>query len=336
MSLSQRVAELPADHPILSTLPSALEGARHVSLDLDRLVDVAGWMACEELPFPSGPSPLLPECSPAEAADFLFVAASINFAFTDFETRQVFALRDSGKTHYDSDAMMICLRRACEEGKPILKGSYLAGLERGQLAEIFSGDRPIPLLDERLAVLRENGRILAEKHGGRFHRFVEAGPPRLYAGEEGLMKRLVGAFPSYRDTSAHRGGEVVFHKRAQLLWWLLVVMTGPGRFVAIEDLERLTAFADYILPAALRTLGVFRYAPELEEAIERGRIIPADSEEEVEIRAFTLFACHLLTEEINKRRPADRQIIPAIVDYRLWSHYHAGPIRHHLTKTTDY
>ncbi len=46
-------------------------------------------------------------------------------------------------------------------------------------------------------------------------------------------------------------------------------------------------------------------------------IIPRDSEEEIDIRAASIWACHLLTRAINALRPADRQVIDAVVDTRL-------------------
>jgi len=56
----------------------------------------------------------------------------------------------------------------------------------------------------------------------------------------------------------------------------------------------------------------------------------------VEIRAHTIHATDLLTAEINRLRPEDRQVIVPQVDYRLWSHYHRSFRPHHLTRTTMY
>ena len=85
------------------------------------------------------------------------------------------------------------------------------------------------------------------------------------------------------------GAEVRFWKLAQLSVWILEA-TLPGG-TGFEDLGRLTAFADYIVPAALRVLGITRYSDELEAAIREGRQIEAGSPWEVEIRAHTIVAC---------------------------------------------
>ena len=83
-----------------------------------------------------------------------------------------------------------------------------------------------------------------------------------------------------------------------------VVITGSGvRYFALADPEELTVFADYIVPVALLRLGIISYSAELEDAINARQVIPRDSEEEVEIRAATIWACHLLTHAINERRP---------------------------------
>ena len=67
-----------------------------------------------------------------------------------------------------------------------------------------------------------------------------------------------------------------------------------------------------------------------------GEMINRDSEEEIEIRAHTVYATALLTDEVNARRPADKQLLIPQVDYRLWKSYHATHFPHHLTRTTMY
>jgi hypothetical protein len=87
---------------------------------------------------------------------------------------------------------------------------------------------------------------------------------------------------------------------------------------------------------ALRLFGIISYSDQLEASINARRILPAHGEEEVEIRAFTLWAMHLLTRAINELRPAERQVIEPVVDGRIWTHYHTTHWPHHLTVTTAY
>jgi hypothetical protein len=104
----------------------------------------------------------------------------------------------------------------------------------------------------------------------------------------------------------------------------------------LDDIGKMTAFADYIVPVALRLLGITTYSPSLEQAINWYQMIPRNSTQEIELRAHTLYATALLTEEINKIRPPNSQIIIPQLDARLWSHYHTTSWPHHLTETIMY
>jgi len=325
-----------AGHPILDTVGPVVAGARHVRLHGGRIEEVASWMAYESLPWPDFRSPLIPEGNDADTMDFIFLTAAINFAFTDFENHVVFKTTYRGREYFDSDAMMACLKRAYEEGAPILAGGFLRELTREALARLFAGSTTIPMLDERLAIFHEVGGALEKSHQGRFHRFIASSPRKLYAEEGGLLDRLTAAFPSFGDESRYRGARVRFEKRAQLLLWQLHARFRDGGFFALEDPEKLTIFADYIVPVALRLLGILSYSPELEWRIQERILVPRASEEEIEIRASSIWACHLLTSAINERRPRERRVIEPVIDGRLWTHYHETHWPHHLTITTAY
>jgi Potential Queuosine, Q, salvage protein family len=326
----------PSDHPILSTVAPVIASARHLRLDEDRIRDVASWMAYEDLSWPDFRSPLHPEANDADTMDFIFLTSTINFAFTDFEKHVMFKVDYAGAERSDSDAMEACLKRALDRGVPILEGSYLANIQLAELEEIFEGNIVMPMLGERLAIFHEVGRVLKDRYEGRFHRFVREAPHRLYHNGKGLLERLLSEFPSFRDESDYRGHLVSFQKRAQLLFWVLHARFRDGGFFRLEDPEKLTVFADYIVPVALRLFRITSYGAELEAAINARRILPAGSEEEVEIRAFTLWVMHLLTRAINDLRPKERQVIEPVVDGRIWTHYHTTHWPHHLTVTTAY
>jgi hypothetical protein len=232
--------------------------------------------------------------------------------------------------------MFACLKRAIDEGVPVLDGTYLSAVTKSDLQRIFRGNIEMPMLEERARVLRETGRALAAGYAGHFHNFVRSGPPCAYDHGRGLLERLVAEFPRFNDVSRYLGHEVKLFKLAQLgLWMLHATLHRRGAF-SLEDVGQLTAFADYILPAALRVLRIFEYSPALETAIQTRQLILRDSPEEVEIRAHTVYATALLREEINRRRPPASQVIIPQVDARLWTHYHATHWPHHLTRTIMY
>lgn len=216
----------------------------------------------------------------------------------------------------------------------------------------------MPMLDEKLAVLHQVGGVLAERYDGRFSNFVHACSPRLYDDGNGLIERMVREFPRFNDVSTYDGHEIKFYKLAQLgVWMMYSTLHKSGKF-RLDDPEKMTAFADYIVPVALRLLGVTSYSPDLERSINSYQLIPRDSPQEIEIRAHCLYATALLAEEINRIRaggppvvprssttasssaaPASEKLPPVIIpqiDARLWTHYHTTNWPHHLTITTMY
>jgi hypothetical protein len=232
--------------------------------------------------------------------------------------------------------MLVSIRRAVEEGVPFLDGDYLATVTREDLERVFRGTTVMPMLDERVRIFNAVGHALAETYGGRFHRFTASCAPRLYDGGNGLLERLVVEFPRFDDVSEYGSARPQFFKLAQLALWMTYASLHDGNRFPIEDMDQMTAFADYIVPVALRVMGILEYSEDLEAAIEAREEIPAGSAWEVEIRAHSLFACDLLAAELNARRPAERQLITPQVDARLWTHFHTTHWPHHLTRTTMY
>ncbi len=324
-------------HPILGPCREVTQGARSVAINDREIERVANWMSAEELPWPDFRGPLIPSGNDPDTMDFIFLTAAINFAFTDFSTGKVFCTGRQAPLRSDSDAMMGCLKEALERGVPALDGAWLRRVGLEELDSIFQGSIRMPLLEERGRIFNEIGAILDDRWSGRFHNFLSVHGRGDGDSDPGaILGPLVEEFPSFSDFSSQRGLRIPFLKRAQLLLWQLHARFREGGYFRLVQPWRLTVFADYIVPMALRTLGILTYSAELEEAVESGRVIPADSEWEIEIRAATIWACHLLTHAINQRRPPGLQIIDPVLDARLWTHYHASHKRHHLTVTTDY
>ncbi len=307
-----------------------VETSRDVSLDLDRLAEHAGWLAYEELPPPAFILPFPLELSRDELVDFVLTATSINFAFTDFESGVRWEIEAAGRVLADADGMHYCMQRALSEGVPLFEGAWLAEAAEEQLRDIFrGGNSELQLLDERARCWREVGATLVERWDGRFSNvFSAAGSCAEY------LDLLTREFPRFDDKASYDGAQVRFWKLAQLSVWILQA-TLPGG-VPWSDLSQLTAFADYIVPAALRVLGITRYSDELEAAIRDGQLIEAGSPWEVEIRAFTIHACEELTRRINELRPPELQVIVPQVDARLWVPFHRTHYPHHLTRTIYY
>jgi Potential Queuosine, Q, salvage protein family len=323
--------------PVLDSVRYVIETSRDVETNCEKIVEVASWMAYEELPMPEFTLPLgVAEGDPDETIDFILVADSIDTAFTDFTRHEKFQLDFAGKHWSDSEAEFACIKRALDNGVPFLDGKYLAGISRTELNKIFEGNIEMPMLDEKLEVLHQVGRVLAEKYDGRFHNFVRSRSPRLYDNGNGLVDRMVKEFPRFNDVSMVDGHEIKFYKLAQLgIWMLYSTLHRAGKF-RLEDVAKMTAFADYIVPLALRLHGITRYSERLENAINSHQLIPRDFRWEIEIRAHCIYATALLREEINKLRPSNLQVIIPQIDARLWTHFHTTTWPHHLTLTIMY
>ncbi len=322
-----------------ASLPAVLENPERArsTENYEKIVEVASWMAYEELPMPEYALPFgLTQGDPDLAIDFVMVADSIDTAFTDFAKHEKFQVDFAGQHWSDSEAEFACIKRALDNGVPFLDGKFLAKITRPELNKVFEGNIEMPMLDEKLAVLHQVGKVLVEKYDGKFHNFVHSCSPKLYDNGNGLIDRLVKEFPRFNDVSMLDGHEIKFYKLPQLgIWMLHATLHKAGKF-RLDDPQKMTAFADYIVPVALRLMGITSYSKELEQAINSYQLIPRDSRWEIELRAHCLYATALMTDEINKLRPANMQIIIPQIDARLWTHYHTTTWPHHLTQTIMY
>ena len=160
------------------------------------------------------------------------------------------------------------------------------------LREIFSGtnEAEIPLFEERLINLREAGQVILSRWQGDLVHLLE----ETRGSAVGTVQQVVASFGSFQDEADYHGRMVYFWKRAQLFVadvHAAFAGEGWGRF---DDIGELTAFADYKLPQVLRELGLISYHPDLANQVDQRRHLAAGSEEEIEIRAMTVWAVEAL------------------------------------------
>lgn len=206
------------------------------------------------------------------------------------------------------------LRRwAADQPGATVRADVLAGLDRATVHAIFGQPETaemVELMGLFTAALNELGEVVAQRHDGAFVALVESA--------ERSAARLVetlAALPSYRDTSTYRGVEVPFLKRAQITAADLHRAfggRGPGSF---DDLHRLTAFADNLVPHVLRVDGVLRLDPHLAASIDRGELLVHGDEPEVELRACGVHAVELLHAATS---PLGAALDAAEIDQILW------------------
>ena len=108
----------PIGSPVLESLNYAIESSHDVHTHYDKIVEVASWMAYEELPMPEFALPFgVGQGDANEAIDFVMVADSIDTAFTNFDTHAKFQMDYAGRHWSDSDAEFACLKRAMDGGR---------------------------------------------------------------------------------------------------------------------------------------------------------------------------------------------------------------------------
>lgn len=321
---------------VLQSVMPVVEGAQHVTINNEKLLWTAQWMAYEEFPAPDGSLLFDFGDDPDVIMDFQLVLNTMNFAFTDFATGTKFEADYLGRRWSDSEAVVACVHRAVNSGIPFLSGDYLATVTREDLEQVFAGTIEMPMLDDRVELFNSVGQILVDQYQGRYANFVRSCAPRLYADGDGLLDRLPAEFPRFQDVSTWHGSEVYFYKLAQLGIWGIHLALSPRGQWALEDPHMISAFADYIVPVGLRVTDIFQYSPELEKTIMTGKEVPANSDEEIELRASSIFVIARLTDEINALREGMTPLLQPQVDFRFWKSYHATHFPHHLTVTRMY
>ena len=317
---------------ILASLRPVLEHPRHVEIDAERVRAFCSERAAGEIALPDWRREFIYPWDDDRAAEFFLLFNCINFAFWAKRGMVKWYIDYKGVRHDGAYGLMGALTRALEEGVPLLEGHYLAEMTGERLGGILRGGGELILFRERVEILREVGKGLVERHGGRFGNFLAKARGSAVA----LAELLVREFSSFNDTCAADGREILFYKRAQLAAAMIYQRfqgKGPGAFA---DVDRLTVFADYKLPQALRRLGILRYHPGLAERIDARALIPPCSREEMEIRASTIQACDLLQREYARR---GQRMDSVTLDAFLWLLAHKkveGEKPYHLTETIYY
>jgi hypothetical protein len=255
-----------------------------------------------ELPAQSPPTPDLDGADDETRAAFSLQLNAINFGSGWFPT--------INKPHGLSGFRTM---EAALRARGPWTAQELQRLTRDEVARTFGQDPGHVLMDHFTRHLTE----LGERVDGSFLAFV-----REHDDAEHLATTL-SAWPTWFDVSPYPSGEVPFFKRAQIVAGDLGL---PGR-------ERLTLFADNLVPHVLRIDGVLTFDEDLVRRIDAGILLEHGSREEVEIRAVALHAVELLVGAHPSPTTA------ADLDWVLWTRgagprYKARP--RHRARTTAY
>ncbi|HEY7598659.1 MAG TPA: queuosine salvage family protein, partial [Candidatus Limnocylindrales bacterium] len=246
------------------------------------------------------PGPDLDGGTLEERAAFVLTLNAINFGSGWFPTLR----KRPGLSGYRT------LAAAFAEHGPWPNGE-LRRLDAAEVAAVLGQDPGHPLMRLYAEALRELGRFLGE------HSALE-----LVEGAGGSAERLAASLARGMRFFDDRG----FYKRAQIVPSDLA-LAGLADF---GDLDRLTIFADNLVPHVLRVDGVLRYQPALAAHIDAGELLP-QGQAEREIRACALHACELLAERTG--------VPPRVLDIRLWNRGQAAEYKavpRHRTRSVYY
>ena len=238
---------------------------------------------------------------------FAFIFNSLSFCYWG---EPKWKIEYDGKVYDGAWAMITALGRGIKEGFPLTDFKYCSKIGREDFSKILKGNIEIPLFQERLNILHEVGLVLTEKYQGNLISFLE----KANGDALKLLEMTVSEFPSFYDSSIYKGKEIIFHKRAQLLVSDICQMFKKQN-LASKNVNQLTACADYKLPQIMRRFGIMEYNDDLAKKIDGKIELPHDSEEEIEIRANTIWAVEFMKEEIRKRDP---EITSMGIDDHLW------------------
>lgn len=260
-----------------------------------------------------------------EQLHFLLILDALNFSYRWTPKREIIY---KGEKWSGSYGMIAALGRAVEKGIPILDPEYFAHICSLDLQDILEGTIEIPLFEERLHILKEVWIILVQKYNGDLSNLII----ESNNDSQKLLNSIIESFPSFADEAQYKGTPIYFYKRAQLL------VTDINQSVDWHpfNISEITACADYKLPFVLRRLGILSYSNHLADTIDNQREIKEESEEEIEIRANTVWAIELMKQKIKKRLPQVDSLHINNHIWRLGQEKLKNDKPYHHTRTTAY
>jgi hypothetical protein len=286
---------VPLTDQVRQTCRAIAESAKFVSIDLDRLAELDSGQAAD---------PDFVEGTPADVADFVLTLDSINFGSGWFPTLR----KRPGLSGYLTVESALADRWRSVGPWSV---SELRALKGVDVAAVLGQEPDHELMELYAQALRDLGRFLGARRALDLVEDAEGSAERF-------ASMLAAGMPFYDD----RG----FWKRAQIAANDLA-LAGVAEF---SDLDRLTIFADNLVPHVLRVDGVLRYDPVLAARIDAGELLPP-GEEEREIRGCAVHACELIAERLG---------IPArSLDTALWTKGQAPKYKsvpRHRTRTVFY
>ena len=294
---------------VLKTTAYVVEHAHHVQIVPDAVKRAANALVDEHVEPPAWDYEHHYFDGTPRSVNYLFLLDALNFCFWGKPRWQVAYKSEQLDGYW---ALAASLKHALETRPEFAEADFLARITPQELTEVLTGRGRIPLFTERWRNVRELGSVLKnlwEGEGARLVECAEHDAPRL-------AQMVAENFSSFNDIAVYDNHEVRLFKRAQIVVTDLWGAFGGKDWGQFDNIDTLTAFADYKLPQLLRAWGILRYAPTLARKVDAQVELAAGSPEEIEIRAATLWAVEFLREELAAR---GRALWSVQVDWILWN-----------------
>jgi len=317
---------------ILDSIEPVIKQAKFVKLNTDSIDSFIEGVRLEELNNADikGDKSLSSDMGPEEHIAYSMIIGTMQFCFWG-DPKWTIVVDD--KNYDGSEALIRSIKRGIIDGYNLLNAEYLSSITEKDLENIFRGTPEMPFLKERAVMLRDLGSMIITKYSGLFSNVI------LNAGGDvnKIVENLVNDLPSvFDDSEDFHGHTVHLYKRVQITASYLFQLSKSGTIpYEMHGKEGLTGLADYRAPQILRSLGIIEYTDDLANLVDNKIEIPAGSDEEIEIRAFTLKAEHEIALKLKKIIP---EINDALVHRILWFRCQSIVIEkpYHRTRTIWY
>ncbi|KIL62025.1 hypothetical protein M378DRAFT_187437 [Amanita muscaria Koide BX008] len=289
--------------------------------------------------------------------DWIFLISTLNFSFWSERTSKDDVYGVEWRSSWDARAtktegehvvwtgywsLVAALDRAlADDHIPIIDPKFYSSTTLcpdSLIEHVFRSAEPreqLPLMKERIAMMRGVGKRLCDDFNGSFLHFIES----FYQKHDkkgtalDLVKMVTDTFPEFRDESIVDGRKVYIWKRAQILvaeTW--AAFHPPSTTTAVRhpifphgsQIHLLTMFADYRVPQILHHLRILSYPPSLLDILHRGEDLPSGCREEVSLRTASIVAVERVRREMvrmakeNKREQGEEEISSVLIDFYLW------------------
>jgi hypothetical protein len=254
---------------ILDSIKNVVDQSSYVSIDqeaIDRYVKnfsptkTIHWSKV----YPAG---YTPRKNKAEEIGYLIILGNQAFCYWGFPVKWTVDYKGQKLDGWWGN--IAAFDRALENGLDITDGNFLADLTLEKTRKIFEGIPEIPLLQKRFELMKAIGEKLVSSYQGKFINFFEQFKIDAFS----LVEALATELPGFNDVHSYKGKEVYFYKKTQVVIADLNYLVEP-----ITKIDEMHGFADYKIPAIMRTLGLLKYKEELSEKVDNRIELPEASE----------------------------------------------------------